>query len=81
MHISCMTQVAPPRGYADGQCNSYLPNDSVYTRFLYVIRYYARNGFYIILDNQLNLDTTAVDNPTVLLFFDFMPYAALSISV
>ncbi|KAK9809361.1 hypothetical protein WJX73_008925 [Symbiochloris irregularis] len=55
---------APPQGYGNGICNSYLPNDSVYTRFLYVIRYFAKQGFYVILDNQLNLDPTAVQTPS-----------------
>ena len=58
-------QLAPPLSYNDGTCNADLPNDSVYTRFLYTIRYLAANGFYVVLDNQLNTDPTAVNNPTV----------------
>lgn len=27
------------------------------------IKFYAANGFYVVLDNQFNLDTTAKDNP------------------
>ncbi|EIE25050.1 glycoside hydrolase [Coccomyxa subellipsoidea C-169] len=44
-------------------CNVNVPNYSTYSRFLYVIKFYAANGFYVVLDNQFNLDTTAKDNP------------------
>ena len=27
------------------------------------VKFYAANGFYVVLDNQFNLDTTAKDNP------------------
>ena len=27
------------------------------------IRFFAANGFYVVLDNQFNLDTTAKDDP------------------
>lgn len=57
--------MGPPDSYNDGTCNADLPNDSVYTRFLYTVRYMARNGFYVVLDNQVNVDSTIVDNPDV----------------
>ncbi|CAL8461992.1 g1523 [Coccomyxa elongata] len=44
-------------------CNEYVPNYSTYARFLYTVQFFAANGFYIVLDNQFNLDTTAKDNP------------------
>ena len=43
----------------------YLPNDSVLNRFLFVVRFFANNGFYVCIDNHLNMDSTAVDNPTL----------------
>ena len=44
-------------------CNGHLPTNSIYTRFLWVIRFLVRNHFYVILDNQLNIDSTALDDP------------------
>ena len=58
-------QVAPPSSYGSGICNDYVPNDQVYTRFLYVIGYLARQGFYILIDNHANTDPTVVNNPAV----------------
>ena len=40
-------------GAADGVCNEFLPNDSVYSRFLYVVHSLAANGFYVVIDNHL----------------------------
>lgn len=31
-------------------------------RFMWVVNYFAQQGFYIILDNQFNLDQTATSN-------------------
>ena len=45
-----------------GVCNSYLPDDTILNRFLFVINFFAQNNFYIILDNQFNLDQTAINN-------------------
>ena len=53
---------APPTGGNSGVCNSYLPADSVFNRFMYVVQFLARNGIYVLLDNQINFDTTAVEN-------------------
>ena len=53
---------APPSSGQAGVCNDYLPNDSLFNRFIYVVQFFARNGFYILLDNQLNFDTTVLDN-------------------
>ena len=46
-----------------GVCNSFLPSNTIIDRYLYVVRYYAQNGFYVIIDNHLNIDPTAVNNP------------------
>ena len=46
-------------------CNDYVPNNSVYTRFLYVVGYFVRQGFYVLIDNHSNTDPTVVNNPAV----------------
>lgn len=48
-----------------GVCNSDLPNGDVLERFLYVVRFFANNGFYVLIDDHLNYDTTAIENPTL----------------
>ena len=55
------SQTAPPSS-VPGVCNSYLPEDTTLNRFLFVVNFYAANGFYIILDNQFNLDQTAIND-------------------
>ena len=61
--VSC-TQTAPgDAAGADSVCNAQLPNDTVYARFLYVIRFLAANGFYVLIDNHLSFDSTAATNP------------------
>ena len=54
-----------PAPQTPGVCNSYLPNTSVLDRFLWVVRFYASNGMYVIIDNHSNLDSTVVENPTL----------------
>ena len=51
-----------PPSTVSGVCNSYVPADTVVNRLLYVVNYFTTNGFYVVLDNQLNLDTTALTN-------------------
>jgi hypothetical protein len=53
---------APPTSGSGGVCNSYLPSDSVFNRFMYVVQFLTRNGIYVLLDNQINFDTTAIEN-------------------
>jgi hypothetical protein len=45
-------------------CNAALPNNTVYARFLYVIKFLTANGFYVLIDNHLSYDDTAVTNPS-----------------
>lgn len=52
----------PPNGYGSG-CNNYLPNDTTFNRFVWVVNYLAQNGFYVLLDNHLREDQTAIENP------------------
>ena len=59
----------PPPGDAfavstpQGTCNSYMPQQNTFDRFLWTVDYLARNGFYVMLDNQFNLDQTATQQP------------------
>lgn len=46
-----------------GTCNSYMPQQNTFDRFLWTVDYLARNGFYVMLDNQFNLDQTATQQP------------------
>ena len=46
-----------------GTCNLNLPNSSVYARFIYIIRYLSRQGFYLIIDNHFNVDNLAQTDP------------------
>ena len=54
---------AAPAATAPGLCNAYLPGDTTLARFLWVVNYLAQNGFYVVLDNQFNLDQTALKDP------------------
>ncbi len=53
-----------PGPLTQGVCSANLPSDSVLNRFLYVIRFFAQNGFYVLVDNHLNMDPTAIQDPT-----------------
>ena len=60
----------PPPGDAfavssPGTCNSYLPHTTVLDRFLWTVDYLTRNGLYVMLDNQFNLDQTATQQPSL----------------
>lgn len=46
-----------------GWCNERMPPaESLLDRFLWVVDFFAANGFYVVLDNQFNYDTTATDD-------------------
>lgn len=47
---------------ASGTCNADLPNTTAYARFIYVVRFFTANGFYVLIDNHLSFDNTAVEN-------------------
>ena len=61
----------PPPGDAfavstpPGTCNSYMPQQNTLDRFLWTVDYLARNGLYVMLDNQFNLDQTATQQPAL----------------
>lgn len=52
---------APSR--QEGMVNDYFPNDSTLNRFLWVINFFAKNGFYVLIDNHLREDQTAIEDP------------------
>ncbi|DBB04409.1 TPA: hypothetical protein ACH3X1_012892 [Trebouxia sp. C0004] len=53
---------ASPAAQTPGVCNDYVPSDTTLDRFAWVVSYLAANDFYILLDNQFNLDTTVLDD-------------------
>nr|QOL01204.1 putative extracellular protein TR9_013c [Trebouxia lynnae] len=45
-----------------GVCSGYLDVGTTFNRLVYVVRLLTHNGFYVLLDNQFNLDTSVLDN-------------------
>ncbi len=52
---------APPP--AGATCNAYLPSGSTLQRFLWVVGFYAANGFYVLVDNHWLEDDTVLAGP------------------
>lgn len=59
--------VIPPLPYSPdrkaGVCNNYLPNSSTLDRFVWTAKFFAKNGFYVLVDNHLREDQTALEDP------------------
>lgn len=53
--------IAPPERQ-EGMINDYLPGDSTFNRFLWVVNFFAKNGFYVLIDNHLREDQTALED-------------------
>lgn len=53
--------MAPPEN-PTGMVNDYLPNASTFNRFLWVVNFFAKNGFYVLIDNHLREDQTALED-------------------
>jgi aryl-phospho-beta-D-glucosidase BglC (GH1 family) len=53
----------PAPATINGTCNSYIPAQSTYERYLWVVHFLARNGFYVLVDNHFREDPTATENP------------------
>ena len=49
----------------EGTCNSYLPDDSVLNRLLYVVTYLATNDLYVVLSNNVTADNTVATAPAM----------------
>ena len=60
------SKTIPPMIYAPtrkpGMCNDYIPNTSTLDRFLWVINFFAHNGFYVLIDNHLRDDQTVLES-------------------
>ncbi len=54
-------QPFPPSRKA-GMCNDYLPNDTTFNRYVWMVNFFAQNGFYALVDNHLREDPTAVED-------------------
>lgn len=53
-------QFTPP--VTEGICSDYLDSQpSTLERYIFIISLFARNGFYVVLDNQLNSDPTLIN--------------------
>ncbi len=52
--------LAPPPRTVD-QCDDYFPNDNTLNRFLWTVNFFAKNGFYVLIDNHSE-DTTVIEN-------------------
>ena len=60
--MSPLVMQTAPAGGQSGTCNDLVPNDSSFRRYLWVIKQAVDNGFMVLIDNHLNLDSTATDN-------------------
>ncbi len=54
-------QKSPPTVTNPNVSNSYLPNDTTLNRFLWVVNFFAKNGFYVLIDNHLREDQTVLE--------------------
>ena len=53
---------SPPRRRR-GWCNDFVPpGEALLDRFLWVVHFFASNGFYVVLDNQFNYDMSAMED-------------------
>lgn len=51
-----------PPARTEGKCNDYLPSTSVRDRFLWVIKFFIQNGFYVMIDNHAREDPTVLES-------------------
>lgn len=56
------TLPTPPSRKQANSCNDYLPSSSTYDRFCWVVHFFASNGFYVLVDNHLREDQTALQD-------------------
>lgn len=58
-------KIFPNLAYTSGQfyVNQYLPANTVMDRFMYVINFFAKNGFYVLIDNHTE-DNSIITNQT-----------------
>lgn len=54
---------SPPSRKQASRCNDYLPSSSsTYDRYCWVVHFFAANGFYVLVDNHLREDQTALQD-------------------
>lgn len=53
---------SPPHRSQANTCNDYLPSSSTYERFCWVVHFLAHNGFFVLVDNHLREDQTALQD-------------------
>lgn len=53
---------SPPMRKQSNSCNDYLPNSSTYDRYCWVVHFFASNCFYVLVDNHLREDQTALQD-------------------
>ena len=53
---------SPPQRSHPNTCNDYLPSSSTYDRFCWVVHFFAHNGFFVLIDNHLREDQTALQD-------------------
>ena len=46
--------------YKGNMCNEYLPSNSTRDRFIWVVKFLAKNGFYVMISNHLKQDRSIV---------------------
>lgn len=51
-----------PAERTPGRCNDYFPNTTTLDRFLWVVNFFAKNGFYVLIDNHLREDSTVLED-------------------
>lgn len=61
-HICFFCLCQSRQGFLAGVCSGYLDVGTTFNRLVYVVRLLTHNGFYVLLDNQFNLDTSVLDN-------------------
>lgn len=54
--------LSPPHRSQANTCNDYLPSNSTYERFCWVVHFFAHNGFFVLIDNHLREDQTALQD-------------------
>ena len=50
----------PASAYVGNVCNAYLPSSSVRERLIYIVEFYIRNGFVVMLDNRTDLNVCSI---------------------
>lgn len=55
-----------PPGSKPGVCNAYLPMTTTLDRYLWVVRYFVEQGFWVLIDYHTHLNEPALESPQAL---------------